>query len=121
MEHRVTDNLSRKSGARRWQPAALLVSFFVVMVAGFGVWLTTSTSGLRWAGSTVSRLSSGQVSIEGLDGALMGPLSAQVVRLTADGRDRIVLTSGEREHGYTTLVPGSDFGFVPDPSPANTL
>jgi len=41
----------------------------------------------------------------------------RVVRLTADGRDRIVLTSGEREHGYTTLVPGSDFGFVPDPSP----
>src|SRR6478736_4444942 len=44
MEHRVTDNLSRKSGARRWQPAALLVSFFVVMVAGFGVRLTADDS-----------------------------------------------------------------------------
>ena len=96
MEHRVTDNLSRKSGARRWQPAALLVSFFVVMVAGFGVWLTTSTSGLRWAGSTVSRLSSGQVSIEGLDGTLMGPLSAQVVRLTAD--DSVAVSRNVRLH-----------------------
>ena len=35
-------------------------------------------------GSTVSHLSSGQISIEGLDGTLMGPLSAHVVRLTAD-------------------------------------
>jgi len=96
MEHRVTDNLSRKSGARRWQPAALLVSFFVVMVAGFGVWLTTSTSGLRWAGSTVSRLSSGQVSIEGLDGTLMGPLSARVVRLTAD--DSVAVSRNVRLH-----------------------
>ena len=83
MEHRVKDNLPRKSGAPRWQPAALLVSVFVVMVAGFGVWLTTSTSGLM-GGSTVSHLSSGQISIEGLDGTLMGPLSAHVVRLTAD-------------------------------------
>ena len=37
----------------------------------------------------------------------------QVVRLTADGRDRIVLTSGEREHGE----PGGGVGHVPLPSP----
>ena len=37
----------------------------------------------------------------------------QVVRLTADGRDRIVLTSGEREHGD----PSGGFGYAPDPSP----
>jgi dipeptidyl aminopeptidase/acylaminoacyl peptidase len=37
----------------------------------------------------------------------------QVVRLTADGHDRIVLTSGEREHGD----PGGGVGYVPIPSP----
>ena len=37
----------------------------------------------------------------------------QVVRLTADGHDRIVLTAGEREHGE----PGGGVGFAPLPSP----
>ena len=37
----------------------------------------------------------------------------QVVRLTADGHDRIVLTAGEREHGE----PGGGTGHVPLPSP----
>ena len=37
----------------------------------------------------------------------------QVVRLTADGHDRIVLTAGEREHGE----PGGGAGHVPLPSP----
>jgi dipeptidyl aminopeptidase/acylaminoacyl peptidase len=37
----------------------------------------------------------------------------QVVRLTADGRDRVVLTSGEREHGE----PGGGVGYCPEPSP----
>ena len=37
----------------------------------------------------------------------------QVVRLTADGHDRIVLTAGEREHGE----PGGGFGAAPLPSP----
>jgi dipeptidyl aminopeptidase/acylaminoacyl peptidase len=44
----------------------------------------------------------------------------QVVRLTPDGRDRIVLTSGERERGFPNLVPGSDYGFIPDASPDGT-
>ena len=43
-----------------------------------------------------------------------------VVRLTADGRDRIVLTSGEREHGVHTNEFGRGFGFQPDPSPDGT-
>ena len=43
-----------------------------------------------------------------------------VVRLTADGRDRIVLTSGEREHGIHTNEFGRGFGFQPDPSPDGT-
>src|SRR5262245_34759490 len=38
----------------------------------------------------------------------------QVVRLTADGRDRVVLTSEERDHGGDTNNP---FGWGPDPSP----
>jgi dipeptidyl aminopeptidase/acylaminoacyl peptidase len=37
----------------------------------------------------------------------------QVVRLTADGHDRIVLTAGEREHGE----PGGGLGAAPLPSP----
>jgi dipeptidyl aminopeptidase/acylaminoacyl peptidase len=37
----------------------------------------------------------------------------QVVRLTADGHDRIVLTAGEREHGE----PGGGVGSAPLPSP----
>jgi dipeptidyl aminopeptidase/acylaminoacyl peptidase len=39
----------------------------------------------------------------------------QVVRLTADGRDRVVLTAGDREHGAPAEVGA--FGFEPDPSP----
>jgi dipeptidyl aminopeptidase/acylaminoacyl peptidase len=37
----------------------------------------------------------------------------QVVRRSADGRDRIVLTDGEREHGE----PSGTYGLVPLPSP----
>ncbi|MFL5673911.1 MAG: prolyl oligopeptidase family serine peptidase [Chloroflexota bacterium] len=37
----------------------------------------------------------------------------QVVRLTPDGRDRVVLTDGEREHGD----PGGGIGSAPLPSP----
>ena len=40
----------------------------------------------------------------------------QVVRRTADGHDRIVLTTGEREHGE----PSGGFGAVPLPSPDGT-
>ena len=40
----------------------------------------------------------------------------QVVRLTADGHDRIVLTAGEREHGE----PSGGFGYAPLPSPDGT-
>jgi len=37
----------------------------------------------------------------------------QVIRRSPDGRDRIVLTDGEREHGE----PSGTYGFVPLPSP----
>jgi dipeptidyl aminopeptidase/acylaminoacyl peptidase len=51
------------------------------------------------------------------DGSLLFTSDAdgwfQVVRLTADWHDRVVLTSGEREHGDTGWVPGS----APLPSP----
>ena len=52
-----------------------------------------------------------------LDGSILFVSDAdgwfQVVRLTADGHDRIVLTSGEREHGE----PGGGVGYAPIPSP----
>ena len=44
----------------------------------------------------MSHLSSGQVSIEGLDGTLMGPLSAHVVRLTAG--DSVAVSRNVRLH-----------------------
>jgi dipeptidyl aminopeptidase/acylaminoacyl peptidase len=51
------------------------------------------------------------------DGSLLFTSDAdgwfQIVRLTADGHDRIVLTAGEREHGE----PGGGFGYIPLPSP----
>jgi len=51
------------------------------------------------------------------DGSLLFTSDAdgwfQVVRLTPDGRDRIVLTSGNREHGDSNLTPGG----APLPSP----
>ncbi|MGZ8513907.1 MAG: S9 family peptidase [Candidatus Limnocylindrales bacterium] len=51
------------------------------------------------------------------DGSLMFVSDAdgwfQVVHLTADGRDRVVLTSGKREHGE----PGGGVGYAPLPSP----
>ncbi len=37
----------------------------------------------------------------------------QVVRRSADGRDRVVLTDGEREHGD----PSGGYGYAPLPSP----
>ena len=56
------------------------------------------------------------------DGSLLFTSDAdgwfQVVRLTADGRDRIVLTSGEREHGEPEHgKPGGSPGSAPLPSP----
>ncbi|WON74349.1 translocation/assembly module TamB domain-containing protein [Nitrosospira sp. Is2] len=83
MEPSITENRSPKSVMQRWRRAGLLVLILVAMVAGFGVWLTASTSGLRWAGSTVSHLSNGQVSIEGLDGTLMRSVTARTVRLAS--------------------------------------
>ena len=51
------------------------------------------------------------------DGSLLYESDAdgwfQVVRRTADGRDRIVLTAGDREHGE----PSAGFGHAPLPSP----
>ena len=37
----------------------------------------------------------------------------QVVRRSPDGRDRVVVTDGEREHGE----PSGGYGYVPLPSP----
>ncbi|MEO7464610.1 MAG: hypothetical protein ABIV42_03960, partial [Nitrosospira sp.] len=64
-------------------PITLLVAF-MMMATGIGVWLMTSTSGLRWLGSTVSHLSKGDISFEGLDGKLSGPLSAHTLRFAND-------------------------------------
>ena len=71
----------------------------------------------RRAGSSPASGSSTSAPAGCRDGSLLYVSDAdgwfQVVRLTADGHDRIVLTAGEREHGE----PGGGAGVAPLPSP----
>src|SRR5687768_11235624 len=67
-----------------WLRPVLLLAVLIMMVAGAGVWLATTKSGLRWLGSTVSYLSAGNISFEGLDGKLSELVSADTVRFTSD-------------------------------------
>ena len=82
----------------------------------------TSQIAIVDAGSGATQVVAGEESVDvGVrwlaDGSLLFVSDAdgwfQVVRLTPDGHDRIVLTSGEREHGD----PASGAGFSPLPSP----
>lgn len=79
-----------------WRVAALLLSVVILMIVGFGLWLAASTSGLRWVGATVSHLSKGQVSIEGLDGSLLGAVTARSVRMATD--DLVVVSKDVTLH-----------------------
>jgi dipeptidyl aminopeptidase/acylaminoacyl peptidase len=76
-------------------------------------------------GTGATRVVAGERSVDAgakwlADGSLLFASDAdgwfQVVRLTADGHDRIVLTGGEREHGDPGGSGGS-FGSAPLPSP----
>lgn len=68
----------------QWRLPALLLAVFIMMMIGTGAWLTTSTSGLRWLGSTVTHFSKGDISFEGLDGKLSGSISAHALRFAND-------------------------------------
>ncbi|MGA3057769.1 MAG: prolyl oligopeptidase family serine peptidase [Candidatus Limnocylindrales bacterium] len=68
------------------------------LVAGEAAWET----GPRWLPD-----GSGLLMVSDQDGWF------QVVRVSADGKERTVLTSGRREHGE----PGGGWGYVPLPSP----
>ncbi|SOD42086.1 translocation/assembly module TamB domain-containing protein [Nitrosovibrio sp. Nv4] len=67
-----------------WLRPVLLLAVLIIMVMGAGVWLATTNSGLRWLGSTVSQLSTGKISLEGLDGKLFGSIEADIVRFKSD-------------------------------------
>src|SRR5512134_675518 len=71
---------------------ALVLGAIVLLAAGAGAWLTTSTSGLRWLGSTASHLSEGKISLEGLDGKLSQSIKADVVSFR--GNDLLVVARG---------------------------
>jgi dipeptidyl aminopeptidase/acylaminoacyl peptidase len=68
------------------------------LIAGEAAWET----GPRWLPD-----GSGLLMLSDADGWF------QAVRVSADGRDRVVLTAGPREHGE----PGGGWGYVPLPSP----
>src|SRR5687768_4516982 len=76
----------------KWWQSVLLLGVLVIVIAGMGVWLTASTSGLKWLGSAVSHLSAGNISLEGLDGKLSQSIKADVVRFTRD--DLLVVARG---------------------------
>lgn len=76
MNDTASQNPAPQSARRRgWRPAALLLSIALTISAG--VWLLASTSGLRWAAATLVQTSAGSVSIEGVSGALLGPMGAK--------------------------------------------
>jgi dipeptidyl aminopeptidase/acylaminoacyl peptidase len=84
--------------------------------------LTTAQIALVDAATGASEVIAGERSLDTgarwlADGSLLFVSDADgwfhVVRRTADGRDRIVLTDGEREHGE----PSGGVGYVPLPSP----
>ena len=80
----------------------------------------SSTSPRAHARSSPARPASTRARAWLPDGSLLYVSDAdgwfQVVRLTADGHDRIVLTAGEREHGE----PSGGVGYAPLPSPDGT-
>lgn len=77
----MTDSSSQHSAAQPatrhgwWLPVLLLA---VAICAG-GIWLLSSTSGLRWVAATVAQTSSGSVSIEGVNGTLLEHMSAKTL------------------------------------------
>ena len=80
----VNENQGTRSAIKRWRLPVVLLVAFMMMATGIGVWLMTSTSGLRWLGATVSHLSKGDVLFEGLDGKLSGPISVHTLRFAND-------------------------------------
>ena len=72
----------RKVSHRHW--TVLLLAALIISIAGFGIWLAESTSGLRWLGSAASYLTAGKVSVEGLEGELSRSMRAKIVRYTGD-------------------------------------
>ncbi|MBA4143041.1 MAG: translocation/assembly module TamB domain-containing protein [Nitrosospira sp.] len=68
---------------KKWRWPALFLAALMLVVAGTGLWLSNSTSGLRWLGSAVSALSSGTIEPEGLQGTLSGPIRASSFRFAS--------------------------------------
>jgi translocation and assembly module TamB len=61
----------------------LVFAVFIILTSGIGLWLSTSTSGLKSLASAVSHISGNNLSFEGLDGALSGSISARAIRFAS--------------------------------------
>ena len=84
-----TEKSAMKKWRWRWQRIALVLVALITLIAGIGVWLSTSTSGLKSLASAVSHISGDNLSFEGLDGVLFGSISARTIRFASD--DLIVI------------------------------
>ena len=78
-----------KKWQRGWKWTTRGLAALIILTASVGFWLSTSTSGLKSLASAVSHISGGKLSLEGLDGALSGSITARTIRFASD--DLIVL------------------------------
>lgn len=91
----------RLSLERFWLPAAILLA---VLLAGLG-WLLFSSGGLSWAIAAAERASAGQLRIEGAQGRLVGPISAQTLSFDAD-QDRYTVHGLQLDWRPAALLSG---------------
>ena len=107
MPHPLNKNPAEKPGSNkwRWHRSALLLTGFIIITAGAGIWLSISTSGLRWLGSTASHLSGGDLVFEGLEGKLSDTVSVHTLRF-ARGDLRVVARDVELHWQPAALMAG---------------
>ena len=101
---------TEKSVMKKWQWTALVFAALIILTAGIGLWLSTSTSGLKSLASAISHISGGKLSLEGLDGALSESITARTIRFASD--DLVVIARdvqlnwqpGELHSGHVTIT-----------------
>ena len=101
---------TEKSVMKKWQWTALVFAALIILAAGIGLWLSTSTSGLKSLASAISHISGGKLSLEGLDGALSESITVRTIRFASD--DLVVIARdvqlnwqpGELHSGHVTIT-----------------
>lgn len=78
MKHRHWQRYWRRLA---WGVLAAIITLSIPIAASF--WLTTSNAGLRWLTDNASRLSSGQLVIEGVEGQLNAPIDIEKLVFTS--------------------------------------